>query len=98
LQPCNSGFDYPKGRLAIARIMGIGTAPATEKILNRLSLKISDFDLIELNEAFVAQALADLRLHALPDDAEQVNPQGGAIAPGHTTGYEGARLVATASA
>lgn len=78
--------------------MGRGPAPASEKILNRLSLKISDFDLIELYEAFVARAQADLRLLALPDDAEQVNPQGGAIAPVHTTGYEGARLVATASA
>jgi acetyl-CoA acyltransferase len=80
------------------RIMGIGPAPATEKLLNRLSLKISDIDLIELNEAFAAQALAVLRQLGVADDAEHVNPQGGAIALGHPLGMSGARLVTTATA
>ncbi|HEY4264216.1 MAG TPA: 3-oxoadipyl-CoA thiolase, partial [Micropepsaceae bacterium] len=78
------------------RMMGIGPVPATEKLLARLGLKIADFDVIELNEAFAAQALAVLRGLGLPDDAAQVNPNGGAIALGHPLGASGARLVLTA--
>jgi 3-oxoadipyl-CoA thiolase len=79
------------------RIMGIGPVPATRKLLDRQGLKISDFDLIELNEAFAAQALACLRQLGLPDDAEHVNPNGGAIALGHPLGMSGARLALTAA-
>jgi acetyl-CoA acetyltransferase family protein len=79
------------------RIMGIGPAPATEKLMKRLGLKISDFDVIELNEAFAAQALAVLRQLGLPDDSETVNPNGGAIALGHPLGMSGARLALTAT-
>ncbi len=78
------------------RIMGIGPAPATRKLLERAGLSLRDLDLIELNEAFAAQALAVLRELGLPDDAEHVNPNGGAIAIGHPLGASGARLVATA--
>ncbi|RMF13944.1 MAG: acetyl-CoA C-acyltransferase, partial [Alphaproteobacteria bacterium] len=78
------------------RIMGIGPAPASEKLMMRLGLGIGDFDVIELNEAFAAQSLAVLRMLGLPDDAEQVNPNGGAIALGHPLGASGARLVLTA--
>jgi 3-oxoadipyl-CoA thiolase len=79
------------------RIMGIGPAPASEKLMKRLGLKIGDFDVIELNEAFAAQALAVLRQLGLSDDAEQVNPNGGAIALGHPLGMSGARLAMTAT-
>ncbi len=79
------------------RIMGIGPAPATEKLLARLSLKITDMDVIELNEAFAAQALAVMRSLHLADDAEHVNPNGGAIALGHPLGMSGARLAGTAA-
>ncbi|MCZ8181427.1 MAG: 3-oxoadipyl-CoA thiolase [Beijerinckiaceae bacterium] len=79
------------------RIMGIGPAPATQKLCVRLGLKPTDFDVIELNEAFAAQALASLRLLGLPDDAEHVNPNGGAIALGHPLGMSGARLALTAA-
>ena len=79
------------------RIMGIGPAPASEKLMNRLGLKIGEFDVIELNEAFAAQALAVLRQLGLPDDAPQVNPNGGAIALGHPLGMSGARLALTAA-
>jgi acetyl-CoA acetyltransferase len=76
--------------------MGMGPAPASEKLLARLGLGISDFDVIELNEAFASQALAVLRRLGLPDDAAHVNPNGGAIALGHPLGASGARLVTTA--
>jgi 3-oxoadipyl-CoA thiolase len=76
--------------------MGIGPVPATEKLMARLHLKFADFDVIELNEAFAAQALAVLRGLGLPDDAAHVNPNGGAIALGHPLGMSGARLVLTA--
>jgi 3-oxoadipyl-CoA thiolase len=79
------------------RIMGIGPAPASEKLMKRLGLKITDFDVIELNEAFAAQGLAVLRQLGLPDDAPQVNPNGGAIALGHPLGMSGARLALTAA-
>ncbi len=79
------------------RIMGIGPAPATQKLLDRHKLKISDIDVIELNEAFAAQALAVTRQLGLPDDARHVNPNGGAIALGHPLGASGARLVLTAA-
>ena len=77
------------------RVMGIGPAPATEKLLSSAGLTIGDIDMIELNEAFAAQALAVLRLLGLPDDSEMVNPHGGAIALGHPLGMSGARLVMT---
>jgi 3-oxoadipyl-CoA thiolase len=76
------------------RIMGIGPVPATEKLMARLGLKIGDFDLIELNEAFASQALACLRQLGVADDADYVNPNGGAIAFGHPLGMSGARLAA----
>jgi 3-oxoadipyl-CoA thiolase len=79
------------------RIMGIGPAPASEKLMKRLGLKIGDFDVIELNEAFAAQALAVMRQLGLPDDADHVNPNGGAIALGHPLGMSGARLAMTAT-
>jgi 3-oxoadipyl-CoA thiolase len=78
------------------RIMGIGPVPATRKLLDRVGLKLADIDFIELNEAFAAQALAVMRDLGLPDDAEHVNPNGGAIAVGHPLGASGARLVTTA--
>jgi hypothetical protein len=79
------------------RVMGIGPAPATERLVARLRMKVGDFDVIELNEAFAAQALAVLRLLGLPDDAAHVNPNGGAIALGHPLGASGARLATTAT-
>jgi 3-oxoadipyl-CoA thiolase len=78
------------------RIMGFGPAPATRKVLAKAGLEISRMDVIELNEAFAAQALAVTRDFALPDDAAHVNPNGGAIAIGHPLGASGARLAATA--
>jgi acetyl-CoA acyltransferase len=77
------------------RIMGIAPAPATQKLLARTGLTLKDMGLIELNEAFAAQAVAVLRELGLPDDAEHVNPNGGAITIGHPLGASGARLVAT---
>jgi len=79
------------------RTMGIGPVPATQKLLARHGLSISDIDVIELNEAFAAQSLACLRGLGLADDAEHVNPNGGAIAYGHPLGMSGARLALTLS-
>ncbi len=78
------------------RVMGIGPAPATQKLLALTGLKIEQMDVIELNEAFAAQGLAVLRLLGLQDDDPRVNPNGGAIALGHPLGASGARLAATA--
>ena len=93
----------PKARIVAAaaagvapRIMGFGPAPATRKVLAKAGLKLSDIDVIELNEAFAAQALAVTRDLGLPDDSSKVNPNGGAIALGHPLGASGARLVTTA--
>jgi len=94
----------PRARVAGAavagvepRLMGMGPVPATRKVMERLGLSISDIDIIELNEAFAAQALACLRELGLADDAEHVNPNGGAIALGHPLGMSGARLALTAT-
>jgi 3-oxoadipyl-CoA thiolase len=78
------------------RVMGIGPVPSTRKLMERLGLRIGDFDLVEINEAFASQSLACLRQLGLPDDADHVNPHGGAIALGHPLGMSGARLVLTA--
>ena len=93
----------PKARIvasAVAgvapRIMGIGPVPASRKVLQRAGLSIADMDVIELNEAFAAQALAVLRELGMPDDSPKVNPNGGAIALGHPLGASGGRLIATA--
>ncbi len=93
----------PKARIvamAVAgvepRVMGIGPVPAVQKVLARAGLTLDQMDVIELNEAFAAQALAVLRALGLPDDAAHVNPNGGAIALGHPLGMSGARLVMTA--
>jgi acetyl-CoA acyltransferase len=93
----------PKARVIAAatagvapRIMGMGPAPATKKVLAKTGLTIAQMDVIELNEAFASQALAVLRELKVPDDAPHVNPNGGAIAIGHPLGASGARLVTTA--
>lgn len=93
----------PKARIVNAcsagvapRIMGMGPVPATQKLLEKTGLKLQQMDVIELNEAFAAQALAVMRQLKLSDDAEQVNPNGGAIAIGHPLGASGARLAMTA--
>ncbi|WP_343655763.1 3-oxoadipyl-CoA thiolase [Paraburkholderia caribensis] len=78
------------------RVMGIGPAPATQKLLARLNMNIGQFDVIELNEAFASQGLAVLRALGVADDDARVNPNGGAIALGHPLGMSGARLVTTA--
>jgi acetyl-CoA acetyltransferase family protein len=74
------------------RIMGIGPVPATNKLLERLGLRVADLDVIELNEAFASQVLASLRQLGVADDAEHVNPNGGGIALGHPLGMSGARI------
>jgi acetyl-CoA acyltransferase len=79
------------------RIMGIGPAPATKKLCARLGLKPTDFDVVELNEAFASQGIAVLRELGIPEDAENVNPNGGAIALGHPLGMSGARITGTAA-
>lgn len=79
------------------RIMGMGPAPASEKLMRNLDLSIEDFGVIELNEAFASQGLAVLRALGVPDDAEYVNPNGGAIALGHPLGASGARIAGTAA-
>ncbi len=79
------------------RIMGIGPAPSTRKLCARLGLKPSDFDVVELNEAFASQGLAVLRELGIPEDAGHVNPNGGAIALGHPLGMSGARITGTAA-
>lgn len=78
------------------RIMGIGPIPAVKKLVERLGIKVSDFDVIELNEAFASQGIAVLRGIGVPEDADHVNPNGGAIALGHPLGMSGARIAATA--
>jgi acetyl-CoA acetyltransferase len=78
------------------RIMGIGPVPATNKLLKRLGLTLDDFDFLEINEAFAAQALACTRQLGLADDDPRVNTRGGAIALGHPLGMSGARLALTA--
>jgi acetyl-CoA acyltransferase len=78
------------------RIMGFAPAPASRKVLEKAGLKLSNIDFVELNEAFASQALAVTRDLGLPDSAEQVNPNGGAIAIGHPLGASGARLLTTA--
>ncbi len=94
----------PKARVVAAaaagvapRVMGIGPVPASRKVLAKAGMKIEQMDLVELNEAFAAQALAVLRELGLPDDAAHVNPNGGAIAIGHPLGASGARLATTAT-
>jgi acetyl-CoA acyltransferase len=93
----------PRARIVAAaaagvapRIMGMGPAPATKKVLAKANLTLADMNVIELNEAFASQALAVLRDLGIPDDAPHVNPNGGAIAIGHPLGASGARLVTTA--
>ena len=80
----------------LPRLMGIGPVPATQKVLAKAGLRLSDMSVIELNEAFAAQALAVLRDLGVPDDAAHVNPNGGAISIGHPLGASGARLAAIA--
>jgi acetyl-CoA acetyltransferase family protein len=93
----------PKARVVAAgvagvepRIMGMGPAPATRKVLAKANLALNQMNVIELNEAFASQALAVLRDLGVADDAAHVNPNGGAIALGHPLGASGARLVTTA--
>ena len=78
------------------RIMGIGPAPATKKLCERLGIKPTDFDVVELNEAFASQGIAVLRQLGIAEDAPHVNPNGGAIALGHPLGMSGARIAGTA--
>src|SRR3546814_1160330 len=76
--------------------MGVGPIPAISLLLDRTGMQMADFDLIEINEALAAQALVEMRAFGLADDAEHINPNGGAIALGHPLGMSGARLVMTA--
>ena len=102
-QAIKANYLTPRARIvgmAVAgvppRVMGIGPAPATQKVLSMTGLKLEQMEVIELNEAFAAQGLAVLRMLGLPDDDARVNPNGGAIALGHPLGASGARLVMTA--
>jgi 3-oxoadipyl-CoA thiolase len=79
------------------RVMGVGPIPAIQKLLARVKMTMDDIDLLELNEAFAAQAVAVTRAFGLPDDSDKVNPNGGAIALGHPLGMSGARLILTAT-
>ncbi|RWE20869.1 MAG: 3-oxoadipyl-CoA thiolase, partial [Mesorhizobium sp.] len=79
------------------RIMGIGPAPATKKLCARLGLRLDQFDVVELNEAFASQGIAVLRELGISEQAEHVNPNGGAIALGHPLGMSGARITGTAA-
>jgi acetyl-CoA acetyltransferase family protein len=79
------------------RVMGVGPIPAIQKLLARVKMTMDDIDILELNEAFAAQAVAVTRAFGLPDDSEKVNPNGGAIALGHPLGMSGARLILTAT-
>jgi acetyl-CoA acetyltransferase family protein len=95
----------PRARIVAAatsgvepRIMGMGPVPATRKVLAAAGIGLDELSVVELNEAFAAQALAVLRELGLADDAEHVNPNGGAIALGHPLGMSGARLATTATA
>ncbi|MGO4287848.1 3-oxoadipyl-CoA thiolase, partial [Bosea sp. TAB14] len=79
------------------RVMGLGPIPATRKLCERLGLKPTDFDIVELNEAFASQGIAVLRDLGIPEDGAHVNPNGGAIALGHPLGMSGARIAGTAA-
>ena len=96
LQPIARILGYAAAGVA-PRVMGIGPIPAVGKLSERLKLKLGSFDVVELNEAFASQALACLRGLGLEDDADHVNPNGGAIALGHPLGMSGARIAGTAA-
>jgi acetyl-CoA acetyltransferase family protein len=95
LKPLARVIGFATAGLA-PRVMGFGPTPAVQKLLLQTKLSIGDFDVIELNEAFAAQALAVLRALGLPDDGSHINPNGGAIAYGHPLGMSGIRLTLTA--